>query len=131
MKIILDMNIPETWVGFLNGAGHESVHWSRIGDIRADDAEIMMWACEHDYIVFTHDLDFGSLLFTTNASAPSVIQVRVQHIVPEVVGDAVLETLNTTAEALRAGALITIDPRRHRIRLLPLRSNHQLPSGAT
>ena len=130
MKIVLDMNIPEIWVGFLNDAGHEAVHWSGIGDIRADDVEIMTWAREHDHVVFTHDLDFGSLLFATNAKAPSVIQLRVEHIVPEVVGDAVLETFNTATEAIRAGALITIDPRRHRIRLLPLRSN-PLTSGST
>ena len=130
MKIVLDMNIPETWIGFLNDAGHEVVHWSGIGDIRADDAEIMAWAREHDHVVFTHDLDFGSLLFATNAKAPSVIQLRVEHIVPEVVGDAVLETFNTAKAALRTGALVTIDPRQHRIRLLPLRGN-QLTSGST
>jgi len=50
MKIVLDMNIPEIWVSFLNGAGHEAVHWSGIEDIRADDVEIMTWAREHDYV---------------------------------------------------------------------------------
>jgi predicted nuclease of predicted toxin-antitoxin system len=127
MKIILDMNIPEIWVGFLKSAGHEVIHWSEIGDIRANDAEIMAWARDYGHVVFTHDLDFGSLLFATNVKAPSVIQLRVEHIVPEVVGDTVLETLNTAAEALRTGALVTIDPRRHRIRLLPLRSPLGMP----
>jgi len=70
--------------------------------------------------VFTHDLDFGSLLFSTNASAPSVVQIRIEHIVPEIVGDAVLGALDTAIQALQDGALVTIDPRRHRIRLLPL-----------
>ena len=124
------MNIPEIRVGFLNDAGHEAVHWSGIGNIRADDVEIMTWAREHDYVVFTHDLDFGSLLFATNAKAPSVIQLRVEHIIPEIVGDAVLETFSTATEAIMAGALITIYPKRHRIRLLPLRSN-PLASGTT
>jgi predicted nuclease of predicted toxin-antitoxin system len=70
MKIVLDMNIPEVWEEFLRNAGHEAIHWSRIGDIRADDDAIMAWAREHGHVVFTHDLDFGSLLFTTNATAP-------------------------------------------------------------
>lgn len=39
MKIVLDMNIPEVWEMFLNEAGHESIHWSRIGDIHAIDLE--------------------------------------------------------------------------------------------
>jgi predicted nuclease of predicted toxin-antitoxin system len=124
MKIVLDMNIPEVREEFLRNAGHEAIHWSRIGDIRADDDAIMAWAREHGHVVFTHDLDFGSLLFATNAAAPSVLQLRVQHIVPDVVGDAVLETLITAADSLNSGALVTIDPRRHRIRLLPLRHTH-------
>ncbi len=130
MKIVLDMNIPETWIDFFKNAGHEAIHWSNIGDIRADDGEIMAWARNNSHVVFTHDLDFGSLLFSTNASAPSVLQLRVEHIVPEVVGDAVLEALNSTQQALLAGALVTIDPRRSRIRLLPLRNN-QLTSAST
>jgi len=122
MKIVLDMNIPEVWEDFLRDAGHEAIHWSRIGDIRADDDAIMAWAREHGHVVLTHDLDFGSLLFTTNATAPSVLQLRVQHIVPDAEGDAVLETLITAEDSLNSGALVTIDPRRHRIRLLPLRN---------
>ncbi|TVQ89006.1 MAG: hypothetical protein EA400_08250 [Chromatiaceae bacterium] len=73
MKIILDMNIPEAWGDFLRDAGYEAIHWSRIGDIRADDDAIVAWAREHGHVIFTHDLDFGSLLFTTNATAPSVL----------------------------------------------------------
>jgi predicted nuclease of predicted toxin-antitoxin system len=123
MKIILDMNIPTIWERFLNQAGHEAIHWRTIGDIRADDTEIMAWAKVNNYIVFTHDLDFGSILYATNAKAPSVIQLRVEHILPEIVGDAVLETLSSASAKLKDGALITIDLRRHRIRLLPLRND--------
>jgi len=63
VKILLDMNIPEVWVAFLNKAGHDATHWSRVGDIHARDTEIMAWARAHQHVVFTHDLDFGSLLF--------------------------------------------------------------------
>jgi predicted nuclease of predicted toxin-antitoxin system len=124
MKIVLDMNTPEVWEDFLRDAGHEAIHWSRIGDIRADDDAITPWAREHGHVVFTHDLDFGSLVFTTNATDPSVLQLRVQHIVPGAAGDAVLKTLITAADSPNPGALLTIDPRRHRIRLLPLRHTH-------
>jgi len=112
MKIVLDMNIPEVWEGFLNKASHEAIHWSRIGNIRAFDPEIMAWAHTHQHVVFTHDLDFGALLFATNAKAPSVVQLRAEHIVPEILGDVVLEALSTCTDALTAGALATIDPSR-------------------
>ena len=84
----------------------------------------MEWARNNNHVVLTHDLDFGSLLFLTNATEPSVIQIRAEHILPKFVGTAVLETLDVAGKRLDDGALVTIDPRRHRIRLLPLQ-----PSG--
>ncbi len=120
MKLLLDMNIPQIWVEFLMNAGHEAIHWSKVGDIRAEDTEIMEWARINQFVVFTHDLDFGTLLYLTNAKAPSVIQLRVEHILPSAVGDIVLDTLKTVEENLKKGALVTIDPRRQRVRLLPL-----------
>ena len=67
MKLVLDMNMPFAWTEFLRAAGHIAVHWRSIGDIRAEDHEIMCWARDNGYVV------------------------------------------------------LMIDPRRHRIRLLPLR----------
>ncbi len=122
MKIVLDMNIPQGWVEFLEAQGHEAIHWREIRQIRAEDTEIMEWARQNQFIVFTHDLDFGSLLYSTNANKPSVIQLRMENIVPSVAGNMVVEALNTVSKALENGAIVTIDPKRHRIRLLPLRS---------
>ncbi|MCG6941294.1 MAG: DUF5615 family PIN-like protein [Thiohalocapsa sp.] len=121
MKLLLDMNMPGAWTDVLRAAGHAAVRWRTIGDIRAEDHEIMSWAREHGYIVRTHDLDFGALLYLTEATAPSVVQLRAEHILPQHLGDAVLEALHTAAEPLADGALLVIDPRRHRIRLLPPR----------
>ncbi len=122
MKIVLDMNIPQGWMEFLEAQGHEAIHWREIGEIRAEDTEIMEWARQNQSIVFTHDLDFGSLLYSTNANKPSVIQLRMENIVPSVAGNMVVEALNAVSKALENGAIVTIDPKRHRIRLLPLRS---------
>ena len=121
MKLVLDMNMPFAWTEFLHAAGHTALHWRSIGDIRAEDHEIMSWARDNGYVVLTHDLDFGALLYLTEATSPSVLQLRAEHILPQHLGDAVLEALDTAAEPLAEGALLVIDPRRHRIRLLPLR----------
>jgi predicted nuclease of predicted toxin-antitoxin system len=123
MKILLDMNIPPIWKGFLNNAGYDSIHWSKVGDIRAKDTVIMDWARINEYLVFTHDLDFGALLYSTNAKAPSVIQLRMANILPSEAGTVVLEVLKTGAEELNEGALITISPKRYRINILPFRKN--------
>jgi len=123
MNLLLDMNIPQVWEAFLRDAGHVAMHWSRLGDIRAEDAEIMRWAKTHEQVILTHDLDFGALLYHTNARAPSVVQIRAEHIVPQVMGAAVLYALTAVEQPLKKGALVTIDPRRHRVRVLPLRGN--------
>jgi len=120
MKIVLDMNLSPGWIFFLENNGHETKHWSNIGNITAPDSEIMEWARNNGYIVFTHDLDFSTLLFVTNATAPSVIQLRAQDIRPESVGTNVLLALQKAKYDLEQGALVTIDPRKNRIRLLPL-----------
>ena len=121
MNIVLDMNILLNWVEFLESEGHKATHWRQLGDIRAQDTEIMKWARDNDHIVFTHDLDFGSLLYATNANKPSVIQLRMENIFPDQAGDFVIEALDTLSSELKQGALAIIDPKRHRIRLLPLR----------
>jgi len=122
MKILLDMNIPLSWKHFLLSAGYEAIHWRDVGDIRAADSEIMAYARSNYLVVFTHDLDFGAILAATNASGPSVIQLRMSNIVPESAGKLVLQALEKTAVELAKGALVTIDPLHHRIRLLPFGS---------
>ncbi len=120
MNIVLDMNLSPVWIPFLEAAGYNVKHWSNIGSITAPDFEIMNWARENDYIVFTHDLDFGALLFTTKAKSPSVIQIRAEDLRPKSIGDKVLIALQKSEKDLIEGALVTIDPRKNRIRLLPL-----------
>ena len=122
MKLLLDMNLPPRWGQFLRAEGIESIHWSDIGAPDAKDSEIMAYAKEHGFIVFTHDLDFGALLASAEADGPSVIQVRTQNIVPEAIGSFVLRAIRQFEEELLQGALITIDPYRSRARILPFRT---------
>ena len=121
MKIVLDINLSPTWIPLLEAEGYEATHWSKIGTITAPDTEIMEWARRNGYVVFTHDLDFSALLYATNAIAPSVIQLRTEDIRPESVGKLALLALQQAAKDIKSGALVTIDPRKNRIRLLPLK----------
>ena len=82
----------------------------------------MRWARENHSVVFTHDLDYGALLFATGAKAPSVIQMRPEDTRPRTMRSFVLRALADAEAALRAGALVTVDPRKQRIHLLPLRT---------
>ena len=122
MKIVIDMNLSPQWVPTLESEGHQVVHWSTVGDPDAPDREIMAWAYEREYVVFTHDLDFTTLLAITQAVGPSVIQVRAQDVLPESMGPAIVRALRQFERALEAGALISVDPGRARVRMLPFDS---------
>lgn len=67
----------------------------------APDIEIMKWARKNKFTVFTHDLDFSSLLFSTNALSPSVIQLRMEDIRPQSSGKIVLAALKEAEEAIK------------------------------
>ena len=122
------MNLSPSWIASLESGGHSAVHWSSVGSPSALDTEIMTWARENRYIVFTNDLDYGALLFATAATSPSVIQIRAEDVRPASAGHAVLFALEAAAEDLSTGALVTIDPRRLRISTLPLRRGTPEPS---
>jgi len=83
----------------------------------------MAWARDNGYIVFTHDLDFSALLAATQKEGPSVIQVRTQNILPEAIGALVINSLNQFRRELEKGAIITIDPGRARVGILPLKGS--------
>ena len=78
IHILIDMNLSPDWVNILSTHGWASVHWSAIGDPRATDREIMDWARSKGHVVFTHDLDFGTMLALTHASGPSVIRHKMR-----------------------------------------------------
>ena len=120
MKILIDMNLSPSWVALFLDAGIEARHWSAVGAPDASDKELFDWAKSHGYTVFTHDLDFGSILSATNASGPSVVQIRAQDVSPSVLGPEVIRTLRRFEKSLTAGALITVEKDRARARILPL-----------
>ena len=120
MKLIIDMNLSPGWCDFLNADRHEAVHWSSVGDAWATDRFIMAWAKTNEFVVFTHDLDFGTILAVTNAEGPSVVQVREHDVLPETMGAIVLQALEQFSEHISNGALITIDNSSLRARILPI-----------
>lgn len=116
------MNLAPAWIGFLGEHGFEAAHWSAIGDSRATDSRDLMWAHEHGYVVFTHDLDFSALLANAALAGPSVIQLRSQDVLPDAAGSRVIAVLREYADALAKGAIVTIDEVKERVRILPTRA---------
>lgn len=120
MKILIDMNLSPQWVQVFQKHGFQSVHWCAVGDPRATDRSIMDWARANEFIVFTHDLDFGAILAATQAESLSVIQVRTQNVLPTHLEDLLIGVLHQFESILEAGALIVVNEARSRARILPL-----------
>ena len=123
MKILIDMNLSPDWTSAIATENIGSVHWSTVGNPRAADTEIVTYARTNGYIVFTHDLDFGTILALTHATGPSVIQVRAQDILPANLAKTVISVIRENTAALDKGALIVVDEARARVRILPLQRN--------
>jgi predicted nuclease of predicted toxin-antitoxin system len=121
MKILVDMNLSPAWAEFLTEAGFQAMHWSTVGSPDASDVELMRWAAVNGHILMTADLDFGAILAATQGTAPSVLQVRSDVLTTRAIGAAVIAALHQTQEDLLAGALISVDASRSRLRILPLK----------
>lgn len=72
------------------------------GDPRAEDRELMDWAWSNGYVV---------------------LQIRTQDLRPAAIGGTVVRVLTEHRAALLKGAILTVDERGSRVRVLPLESS--------
>ena len=60
------------------------------------------------------------MLALTQATSPSVLQIRAQDILPKSIGHIVITILQKYKGELEQGALIIFDSSKERVRILPL-----------
>ena len=120
MNLILDENLPPRWRDFLAPHGFAATHWRDLGKTGDPDETVFDYALNHNAVIVTQDLDFTRILALRGALLPSIIQLRVNCPIPEIIGQALLEILQNHSQQLHAGCLISLEHSRHRIRLLPL-----------
>lgn len=100
-----------------------------VGAKDAPDAEITAYASAHDYVVLTNDLDFSAILAGTDGEDPSVVQIRAEDISPDAICRQVISALRQISVELDEGALLTLDPNRTRLRVLPLHRGQREMGG--
>ena len=120
LRILVDMSLSPDWVPVLRCSGLQAVHWSAVGAPGAADREIMAWALAHHHVVFTHDLDFGTMLALSQAAGPSVIQVRARDVLPDNLEGRVIGAIRQHEAEIASGALVVVEVGRNRVRVLPL-----------
>ena len=119
-KLLVDMNLSPQWIPVLQQHGWPAVHWSEVGDPRASDREIVNWAAAQKHVVFTHDLDFGTMLALSHETGPSVLQVRSEDVLPGAMEGNVIAALKQHEADLTSGAPVVVDTHRSRVRVLPI-----------
>ncbi len=120
MKILIDMNLPLRLAKLLSDRHIESSHWYHIGAPNASDKELIAYAQSNDYIILSCDLDFSAILSSSHGQKPSVVQIRAMDFNPEQIVVLLYDALVQHAEELEKGAVMTIDMKKARVRLLPL-----------
>ena len=120
MKILIDMNLSPAWAEIFASHDIEAVHWSKVGAVNAVDSEIMKFAQVHGYTILTHDLDFGAMLAGNRRDRPSIIQLRTGKIIPDNAATLVISAIGQWAAEIEAGAILTIELNKSRVRILPL-----------
>jgi predicted nuclease of predicted toxin-antitoxin system len=120
MKLLVDMNLPPAFADMLIVDCIEAEHWSRVGENDATDIEIMKYALQHNYVVVTCDLDFSAILSATYGQKPSIVQVRARNIAWNILADLVVRAIKQNTVELDKGAVLTLDTKKSRVRLLPL-----------
>jgi predicted nuclease of predicted toxin-antitoxin system len=122
MKLLLDQGLPRSAAKLLREAGIDAVHVSEIGYSTADDAAILQKGRDEERVVITLDADFHALLALSRATTPSVIRIRIEGLYGQKAADLIQAVLTRCTEDVKQGAVITVQPRRIRIRRLPLLS---------
>jgi predicted nuclease of predicted toxin-antitoxin system len=67
------------------------------------------------------------VLAATQASAPSVIQLRTTDVLPDAIAERVVGALAELRSELETGAIVSLDFDRARVRILPLSSSNGKP----
>jgi len=120
MKLLVDMNLSPKLADLLVSDNIISTHWSTIGKKTAVDSEIVNYAIQNDYVIVTCDLDFSAILSVTHGKKPSIVQVRTRYMPLHDLADIVIKSIKQNINDLNSGAILTIDAKKSRSRLLPL-----------
>lgn len=123
MKLFLDQGVPRRAAALLREAGREAVHAGEVGLSSADDRVILDWCLANGATVVTLDADFHTLIALSGGTAPSAIRLRIQGLKGPAAARLLLDVVDAHQGELGAGALITLQPSRLRLRRLPIARN--------
>ena len=120
MRILADQHVSPRTVEFLRRLGHDAVRVSERLPRNASDAAILSFADTEGRVVLSQDLDFTGLIATSGQTGPSLIVLRLGSPSVEHVNEVLRSVLPGIEAAVEAGAIVSVDDDRVRIRRLPI-----------
>ena len=116
MKVLLDACVWGGAVGALRDAGHD-VEWAGEWPSDPGDEEVLRRAADSNRVLVTLDKDFGELAVVRGVPHAGII--RLVGFGAREQGPACAAALARYGEELSAGALVTVERHRVRIRSAP------------
>lgn len=120
MKLLLDQGLPRSAAVVLRARSIDAVHVAELGLSAAPDEAILERSRETQRTVVTLDADFHLLLALARATSPSVIRLRIEGLRAAALADLLESVLSQCSADLEAGAAVTVQAKRLRVRRLPL-----------
>ena len=113
MRVLLDTCVWGGAMGDIQSAGHD-VLWAGEWDEDPGDEEILARAHDEGRVLITLDKDFGELAVVRRMPHSGII--RLVNFPARQQGRVALQILTHYAEELLAGAIVTVDSRKIRVR---------------
>jgi len=121
MRLLLDQGLPRSSVAVLESAGISATHTSDLGLSHAADCAILEFARTNGFeVVVTLDADFHTAMALSGAMRPSVIRIRMEGVRAPALAMLLETVLARCGDDLQRGALVSVEERRIRVRLLPI-----------
>ncbi len=120
MNLILDEGLPLRAAALLREQGLETQHVLELGMAGQPDAAVLDVAKRAGAVAATLDADFHQILATTGAVGPSAIRIRIEGLSGAQVAILLRWVVGSVGPDLTAGALVTVDAVRVRVRKLPI-----------
>jgi len=119
VRFLIDMPLSPDFVIWLAARGHDAVHASAVGLLRAGDAEILDRARWERRIILTADLDYPRLLATTHPQSGGLILSRGGNYSDREIEDRLARVFALVPNEEIATSLLVVEKTRIRRRRLP------------
>ena len=123
ISILLDQGLPRSAASVLRDEGWDVLHTGDIGLSRSTDRQILEYAQRNERVIITLDSDFHTILALTNASAPSVIRIRLEGLRGHGLAHLIKKIWPKIEPQVKKGAMVTVTASGIRVKNIPLFSS--------